>query len=283
MASETISSTLSRGNRPSAPPAIRLENVMKTYDLGEIQVHALRGVSLEINHGEFVAIMGASGSGKSTLMNILGCLDRPTKGRYFLDGEDVSQLTKKALARVRSHKIGFVFQQFNLLSRTSALENVELPTIYAGVPTQERAKRALEALQRVGLGQRAMHFPSQLSGGQQQRVAIARALVNTPAILLADEPTGNLDSRTSVEIMDILQKLNQENGLTVILVTHEPDIAQYAKRALEFRDGKMRRDLAVQNRLLAAEVLPTLPALDEDGLERTVAPAPQASSGTAPK
>ena len=278
MGAETISSTLANGSRAAgATPAIRLENVVKTYDLGEVQVHALRGVSLEIYRSEFVAIMGASGSGKSTLMNILGCLDRPTKGRYFLDGDDVSQLSKNALARVRSHKIGFVFQQFNLLSRTSALENVELPTIYAGVPTQEREKRAREALERVGLAERAMHFPSQLSGGQQQRVAIARALVNNPAILLADEPTGNLDSRTSVEIMDILQKLNQEHGLTVVIVTHEADIAQYARRALEFRDGKMRRDVAVQNRLIAAEVLPTLPSPDEDVLELPAEAAPDAS------
>lgn len=259
-------SPLSANTPSSTAPTIRLENVVKTYDLGEVQVHALRGVSLEIYPGEFVAVMGASGSGKSTLMNILGCLDRPTKGRYFLDGEDVSQLSKRELAKVRSHKIGFVFQQFNLLSRTSALENVELPTIYAGVPMQERERRAREALQRVGLAERAMHFPSQLSGGQQQRVAIARALVNDPAILLADEPTGNLDSRTSVEIMDILQKLNHEHGLTVVIVTHEPDIAQYAKRALEFRDGRMRRDVAIENRLIASEVLPTLPALDEDDL-----------------
>ena len=278
MGAETISSTLPNSSGATgATPAIRLENVVKTYDLGEVQVHALRGVSLEIYRSEFVAIMGASGSGKSTLMNILGCLDRPTKGRYFLDGDDVSQLSKNALARVRSHKIGFVFQQFNLLSRTSALENVELPTIYAGVPTQEREKRAREALERVGLAERAMHFPSQLSGGQQQRVAIARALVNNPAILLADEPTGNLDSRTSVEIMDILQKLNQEHGLTVVIVTHEADIAQYARRALEFRDGKMRRDVAVQNRLIAAEVLPTLPSPDEDVLELPAEAAPDAS------
>ena len=275
MPAETTASERSAGKSTAdSIPAIRLENVIKTYDLGEVQVHALRGVSLEIYPREFVAIMGASGSGKSTLMNILGCLDRPTKGRYFLDGEDVSQLTKKDLARVRSHKIGFVFQQFNLLSRTSALENVELPTIYAGVPTQEREKRARAALDRVGLGPRAMHFPSQLSGGQQQRVAIARALVNDPAILLADEPTGNLDSRTSIEIMDILQQLNEQHGLTVILVTHEPDIAQYAKRALEFRDGKMRRDITIQSRSIAAEVLPTLPSPDEDGLELGSAPEP---------
>ena len=185
---------------------IRLDGVHKTYDLGEIQVHALRGVSMEIYAGEFVAVMGASGSGKSTLMNILGCLDKPSRGHYFLDGKDVSGLTKAELAKIRNHKIGFVFQQFNLLARTSALENVELPTIYAGVPLEERAKRAREALDRVGLSDRAGHFPSQLSGGQQQRVAIARALVNSPSLLLADEPTGNLDSRTSVEIMDILQE-----------------------------------------------------------------------------
>jgi putative ABC transport system ATP-binding protein len=243
---------------------IRLENIYKTYDLGEVQVPALRGVSLEIQPGEFVAVMGASGSGKSTLMNILGCLDRPTKGRYFLDGKDVSALTKDELAAIRNHKIGFVFQQFNLLSRTSALENVELPTIYAGVPAAERAKKAEEALKRVGLADRAGHFPSQLSGGQQQRVAIARALVNNPSLLLADEPTGNLDSRTSVEIMEILQELNDQHGLTVVIVTHEPDIAQYANRALEFRDGKLRKDTVIQNRSIASEVLPTLAVVGVD-------------------
>jgi putative ABC transport system ATP-binding protein len=242
---------------------IRLENVHKTYDLGEIQVHALRGVTLEIRTGEFVAVMGASGSGKSTLMNILGCLDRPTKGHYFLDGTDVSQMSKVQLARIRNRKLGFVFQQFNLLSRTTALENVELPTVYAGIPPEERTKRARLSLERVGLADRAGHHPSQLSGGQQQRVAIARALVNRPAILLADEPTGNLDSRTSVEIMDILQRLNDEEGLTVVLVTHEPDIATYAKRALEFRDGRLRRDELTRNRSIAREVLPTLPSLDD--------------------
>jgi putative ABC transport system ATP-binding protein len=277
-----ISSTspLPPGQAPSGPTAtIRLEDVIKTYNLGEVQVHALRGVSLEIHAGEFVAVMGASGSGKSTLMNILGCLDRPTKGRYLLDGTDVSGLTKRELAKIRNRKIGFVFQQFNLLARTSARENVELPTIYAGVPLAERAARALAALKLVGLGDRADHFPSQLSGGQQQRVAIARGLVNNPSILLADEPTGNLDSRTSVEIMDIFQRLNAEHGLTVVIVTHEPDIARYVKRALDFRDGKMRQDVLIQDRLIASEVLPTLPLLDDDGVEvvakgKAISPAP---------
>ncbi|MGH9563656.1 MAG: ABC transporter ATP-binding protein [Terracidiphilus sp.] len=249
---------------PESAPTIRLEGIVKTYDLGEVQVHALRGVSLDIYRGEFVAIMGASGSGKSTLMNIVGCLDKPTRGRYLLDGKDVSALTRHDLAKIRSQKIGFVFQQFNLLSRTSALENVELPTIYAGVPVEERERRGREALSRVGLTERAGHFPSQLSGGQQQRVAIARGLVNNPSLLLADEPTGNLDSRTSVEIMDIFQRLNTEHGLTVVIVTHEPDIAQYAKRAIEFRDGRIKKDVLIQNRSVAAEVLPTLPSPDED-------------------
>ena len=248
-------------------PVIRLENVFKTYDLGEIQVQALRGVSLEVYEGEFVAVMGPSGSGKSTIMNILGCLDRPTKGRYFLDGVDVSGMTKTELARIRNRKLGFVFQQFNLLSRTSALENVELPTVYAGISPEERTKRAMEALTRVGLADRAGHHPSQLSGGQQQRVAIARGLVNRPAILLADEPTGNLDSRTSIEIMDILQTLNNEQGITVVLVTHEPDIAQYAKRNLLFRDGKLMRDSLVQNRFEAREVLKSLPTVEEQAAE----------------
>jgi putative ABC transport system ATP-binding protein len=254
-------------------PTIRLENIHKTYDLGEIQVHALRGISMEIQPGEFVAVMGSSGSGKSTLMNIIGCLDKPTRGQYYLDGKDVSGLTKNELAKIRSHKIGFVFQQFNLLSRTSALENVELPTIYAGTPVAERERRAQEALNRVGLADRSGHFPSQLSGGQQQRVAIARALVNSPSLLLADEPTGNLDSRTSIEIMEILQNLNNEQGLTVVIVTHEPDIAQFAKRALEFRDGKMKKDVLIQRRSIASEILPTLPSVeDEDRLEAVSAP-----------
>jgi len=267
---------------PGVTPVIRLENIVKTYDLGEVQVHALRGVSLEVYPGEFVAVMGASGSGKSTLMNIIGCLDKPTRGHYFLDGKDVSGLTKRDLAKIRSQKIGFVFQQFNLLSRTSALENVELPTIYAGVAIEERERRARESLQRVGLAEREGHFPSQLSGGQQQRVAIARALVNNPSLLLADEPTGNLDSRTSVEIMDIFQKLNDEHGLTVVIVTHEQDIAQYAKRALEFRDGKMKKDVVIQSRSIAAEVLPTLPSVDEDLVGDIGMESPEPSNGNTP-
>jgi putative ABC transport system ATP-binding protein len=267
MADQIIIATEPNVAGAGGEPVIRLENVFKTYDLGEIQVQALRGVSLEMSEGEFVAVMGPSGSGKSTIMNILGCLDRPTKGRYFLDGVDVSGMTKTELARIRNRKLGFVFQQFNLLSRTSALENVELPTIYAGVNPEERAKRAMEALTRVGLADRAGHHPSQLSGGQQQRVAIARGLVNSPSILLADEPTGNLDSRTSVEIMDILQTLNNEQGLTIVLVTHEPDIAQYAKRTLLFRDGKLKRDSMVQDRQVAREVIKSLPTAEEQAAE----------------
>jgi putative ABC transport system ATP-binding protein len=269
MSDPSIALTASRPAPPDAPPVIRLENVYKNYDLGEIQVHALRGVSLSVCKGEFVAVMGSSGSGKSTLMNILGCLDRPTRGHYYLDGTDVSQMSKQELARIRNRKLGFVFQQFNLLSRTSAMENVELPTVYAGITVEERKARSAEALERVGLTQRAHHFPSQLSGGQQQRVAIARALVNRPQILLADEPTGNLDSRTSVEIMEILQQLNEEQGLTVVLVTHEHDIAQYARRALEFRDGRIRRDRIIEDRLIAREVLPTLPVLQDDDSAET--------------
>jgi putative ABC transport system ATP-binding protein len=267
MAEQTIPVTEPAQTVAQGKPLIRLENVHKIYDLGEIQVQALRGVSLEVREGEFVAVMGPSGSGKSTVMNILGCLDRPTKGRYYLDGVDVSGMSKNELARIRNRKLGFVFQQFNLLSRTSALENVELPTVYAGISPEERAKRAMEALTRVGLAERAGHHPSQLSGGQQQRVAIARALVNRPAILLADEPTGNLDSRTSVEIMQIFQTLNEEQGLTIVIVTHEQDIAQYAKRALEFRDGKLRRDNIVRERLVAREVLKTLPTAEEQAAE----------------
>jgi putative ABC transport system ATP-binding protein len=246
----------------AASAMIRAEDVHKYYDLGETRVHALRGVSVDIGRGEFVAIMGASGSGKSTFMNMLGCLDRPSAGRYLLEGTDVSQHDKRALALIRNQKIGFVFQGFNLLARTTALENTELPTLYTNIDRVEREKRAAEALAMVGLAERAQHFPSQMSGGQQQRVAIARALVNRPSILLADEPTGNLDSRTSVEIMEIFQNLNDQ-GLTIVLVTHEHDIAQFAKRVLVFRDGKIRKDDAAMNRPRASEVLESLPTLED--------------------
>ena len=241
---------------------IVVEEVHKYYDLGETRVHALRGVSVEVRRAEFVAIMGASGSGKSTFMNMLGCLDRPSSGRYLLEGIDVSQHDKKALALIRNQKIGFVFQGFNLLARTTALENTELPTLYTEIDKAERGKRAAEALAMVGLADRAQHFPSQMSGGQQQRVAVARALVNHPSILLADEPTGNLDSRTSVEIMEIFQNLN-DKGLTIVLVTHEQDIAQFAKRVLVFRDGKIRKDDPVVGRPRATEILKTLPTLED--------------------
>lgn len=242
----------------AAEARIQVLDVHKYYDLGETRVHALRGITMDVTSGEFVAIMGASGSGKSTLMNILGCLDKPSSGSYFLDGIDVSRLSKEDLAAIRNRKIGFVFQGFNLLSRTTALENVELPTLYAQISKSEGEKRAREALDLVGLGDRSAHFPSQLSGGQQQRVAIARALVNKPSILLADEPTGNLDSRTSVEVMEILEKLNN-NGLTIVLVTHEHDISQFAKRTIQFRDGRVRRDELVIDRQSASHVLKALP------------------------
>ncbi len=248
---------------PPEQAVLRVEEVHKYYELGETRVHALRGVSLEVARGEFVALMGASGSGKSTFMNILGCLDKPSSGRYWLEGTDVSGLSKKELAAIRNRKIGFVFQGFNLLSRTTALENTELPTFYAHIEKREADSRALAALEMVGLADRAGHFPSQLSGGQQQRVAIARALVNRPAILLADEPTGNLDSRTAVEIMEILQRLNEEQGLTIVLVTHEHDIAQFARRAVIFRDGRIKRDEETPDALRASEVLKTLPTLED--------------------
>ena len=240
---------------------IHVEDVHRVYELGETRVHALRGVSVEVRAGEFVAILGASGSGKSTFMNILGCLDRPSAGRYWLDGTDVSTLGKQELAVIRNRKIGFVFQGFNLLPRTTALENAELPTLYAPLGKAARERRAAEALAMVGLSDRAGHYPYQMSGGQQQRVAIARALVNRPSILLADEPTGNLDSRTSVEIMEILQTLNQ-SGLTIVLVTHEHDIAQFASRVISFRDGRIRKDEPVPDTRSAAEVLKSLPPLD---------------------
>jgi putative ABC transport system ATP-binding protein len=243
-------------------PILRVEEVHKLYEMGETRVHALRGVSVDVEPGGFVAIMGASGSGKSTFMNILGCLDRPSSGRYLLDGTDVAGLDKRALAAIRNRRLGFVFQGFNLLRRTTALENVQLPTLYTPIDKVESARRARAALELVGLADRAQHFPSQLSGGQQQRVAIARALVNRPPILLADEPTGNLDSRTAVEIMEVFQTLN-DGGLTIVLVTHEHDIAQFAKRTLVFRDGKIRKDEAEPNPPRAREVLATLPALED--------------------
>jgi putative ABC transport system ATP-binding protein len=246
----------------SADRIICVEEVHKYYDLGETRVHALRGVSLNIERGGFVAIMGASGSGKSTLMNVLGCLDRPTTGRYLLDEIDVSTLDKRALAGIRNRKLGFVFQGFHLLARTTALENTQLPTLYTRLDKTERVARATAALTLVGLADRAQHYPSQMSGGQQQRVAIARALVNRPTLLLADEPTGNLDSRTSVEIMEIFQDLNAR-GLTVVMVTHEMDIAQFAKRVIIFRDGLIRKDDVVLNRPTARLVLETMPTLDD--------------------
>jgi len=234
---------------------IVVEQVTKTYDLGEVRVAALRGVSVRVEPGEFVAIMGASGSGKSTLLNILGCLDRPSSGRYLLDGVDVSQMSSDQLAEVRNKKIGFVFQSFNLLPRTSAVENVELPLLYDGTDSRTRRARALAALKATGLEDRAEHQPSQLSGGQQQRVAIARSLVNQPAIILADEPTGNLDSQTSLEIMGIMQRLNVQQDMTIILVTHEPDIARYAKRIIVFKDGLVIEDRPVLDRVLVSGVV----------------------------
>ena len=252
---------------PEARPVIQLDHIHKTYTMGDVEVHALRGVSLTIREGEFVAIMGASGSGKSTTMNILGCLDRPTRGTYILDGEDVSQLSKDERADIRCQKIGFVFQGFNLLSRTSALENVELPMLYLGVDTAMRHQRAMEALAAVGLSGREQNHPNQLSGGQQQRVAVARSLVNNPALILADEPTGNLDSRTSVEMMEIFQRLNRERGITLVLVTHEHDIAQYAQRVVVFKDGKIKSDQPVMDQRDAAEELKSMPAIDEEDEE----------------
>ena len=249
---------------PESRPVIQLEHIHKTYTMGDVQVHALRGVSLTIREGEFVAIMGASGSGKSTTMNIIGCLDRPTKGTYILDGQDVSEMSKDERADIRSRKIGFVFQGFNLLSRTSALENVELPMLYAGVSGSQRHQRAMESLAAVGLAGREQNHPNQLSGGQQQRVAVARALVNDPALILADEPTGNLDSRTSIEVMEIFQRLNRERGITLVLVTHETDIAQYAQRVVVFKDGKIKKDYQVEDQRDAAEELKNLPAIEED-------------------
>jgi putative ABC transport system ATP-binding protein len=248
---------------------INVDHVHKIYDLGEVQVHALRGVSIQIRRQEFVGLMGASGSGKSTFMNIVGCLDRPTRGSYHLNGANVASMSKVELAHIRNKHIGFVFQGFNLLPRTTALENTELPGIYAGMPAEERRERALAALKQVGLLGREHHYPSQLSGGQQQRVAIARALMNSPSLVLADEPTGNLDSRTGVEIMDIFQRLNEETGLTIVIVTHEPDIAYYTERSVIFRDGKIAKDEPVDGAMRAADVLKTMPVVGEDEDEET--------------
>jgi putative ABC transport system ATP-binding protein len=236
---------------------IAVKNLVKTYVVGEVEVKALRGVNLEVQRGEFLAVTGPSGSGKSTFMHIAGCLDRPTSGQYFLDGQDVSRMSKDALAAVRNQKIGFVFQGFNLLSRTSALDNVELPLLYGGasLKTAERHKRAKDMLEAVGLGERFDHHPNQLSGGQQQRVAIARALINTPSILLADEPTGNLDTRTSIEVMGLFQRLNVERGITVLLITHEVDIAEYGTRIVTFRDGQVVADRTVSRRRNAVDEL----------------------------
>jgi putative ABC transport system ATP-binding protein len=246
------------------PLVISVKNLVKTYVVGEVEVRALRGVNLDVEQGEFLAVTGPSGSGKSTFMHIAGCLDRPTSGQYFLDGDDVSRMTKDQLAAVRNRKIGFVFQGFNLLSRTSALDNVELPLLYqGGLKGPERHKRAMDVLAKVGLGNRTDHHPNQLSGGQQQRVAIARALINTPSILLADEPTGNLDTRTSIEVMDIFQKLNRETGITVLLITHEMDIAEYGTRIVTFRDGQVVKDVPVAHRRLAQDELAALPQPQE--------------------
>jgi putative ABC transport system ATP-binding protein len=249
--------------RPGSVPIIRVRGLTKDYHLGSTVVRALRGVDLEVWPGEFVAVMGPSGSGKSTFMNLIGCLDRPSGGQYWLDGALVSALSRDQLAAIRNGKVGFIFQGFNLLPRASALGNVMLPMLYAGLSARQRRERGLLALEAVGLADRAHHKPSELSGGQQQRVAIARSLVNDPAIILADEPTGNLDSRTSVEIMAVLQGLN-DAGITILLVTHEPDIAAYCRRNVVFKDGKVVRDVLLPEQRRARDVLPTLVVMGQE-------------------
>lgn len=253
------------GNR-SNEAIISLDHIHKVYHTGDVEVHALRGVSLSVRAGDFVAIMGASGSGKSTLMNIIGCLDRPSRGTYRLNQIDVSSLSKDERADIRNRHVGFVFQGFNLLPRTSALENVEVPLLYSGTSAKERQRRGQEALQALGLGDRIRNMPNQLSGGQQQRVAIARALINRPSIVLADEPTGNLDSRTAIEVMEVFQRLNEEQNLTLLLVTHEHDIADYAKRVVIIKDGRIQTDLPVEKRRDAQQELAALPAEEEEEL-----------------
>ena len=252
------------------PPVVHVEKLVKTYRMGDVEVRALRGVSLEIKQGEFVAVMGTSGSGKSTLMNLLGCLDKPTSGSYLLDGRDVSRLSRDQLAQVRGQLIGFVFQGFNLLPRTTAIENVELPMLYQGVSSKERHSRAVAALEKVGLGDRGDHTPAQLSGGQQQRVAIARALVNNPRLILADEPTGNLDSKTSIEVMAIFQELAGQ-GLTVLLVTHEPDVAAHARRVITFKDGQVLSDVVPARQLVATVELERLNREEQEGAAQAAA------------
>ncbi len=258
------------GAPPAQPNAAVIEvvDLVKDYRVGQVPVHVLQGITFQIRRGDFVSIMGPSGSGKSTLMNILGCLDKPTSGSYKLDGIDVGGLDRDRLAEIRNRKIGFVFQQFNLLARTSATENVELPLMYTDLPAAERRERAMKSLEAVGLSGREEHQPSQLSGGQQQRVAIARSLVNKPKIILADEPTGALDSRTSIEIMAIFQRLNREEGMTMIVVTHDADVANYSRRVLHFKDGRLERDEAIPQPRDAKKDLEALPALVP---EKTVA------------
>jgi putative ABC transport system ATP-binding protein len=268
----------------SRSPLISVRDLVKTYTVGEVTVRALRGASLDIWPGEFVAVTGPSGSGKSTLMHILGCLDRPTSGQYFLNGKDVSRMSKDELAAIRNRQIGFVFQGFNLLSRTSALDNVELPLLYNGgsrMKAADRRRRATAALEAVGLDDRAHHYPNQLSGGQQQRVAIARALINEPSIILADEPTGNLDTRTSIEVMGIFQRLNVERGLTVVLITHEHDIAEYGTRLVRFRDGRIQVDQRIAQRRDAARELAALPPPESEADAVPGDPAPAAHGGAA--